>query len=105
MHWFLKKMNCKEDTNRQYPSFACCVDNASYKVVFFRVFRGGHVMEICWASIFWNNSSYDGMGKYIAKNIRLMDLKNGFLREEHKFSTKEEAIAVCERHYKLLLLQ
>ena len=102
MHWFLKKMNWKEDTNRQYPSFACCVNSVSYKVVFF---RGGHGMEKSWASIFWNNSSYDGMGKYIAKNIRLMDLKNGFLREEHKFSTKEQAIAICERHYKLLLLQ
>jgi hypothetical protein len=42
---------------------------------------------------------------YLSSNLRIESYYGDKLKDNCKFPTKEEAMKVCERHYKLLLLQ
>ena len=69
-------------------------DNIRYNIIYFKKYD-------CWAGAMTTLVSFG----WLTKHSKIRDVDKGYLLPEHKFATKEEAQEVCERHYKLLILQ
>lgn len=73
-------------------------DYGTYSIIYFIEY--GRCFTALWFP------QHETPGEYLTQKSLPMSLdRNGYLLPPHKFATKEEAMAVCERHYKLLLLQ
>lgn len=58
--------------------------------------------DIHWSASYHNN---EYIAKFISNKLRLEGRYGYGVPSECRFATKEEAMAICERHYKLLILQ
>jgi hypothetical protein len=95
-------MNWIKQGTRHPDDYISHIGDISYKVI---LFRKNIVGVDCWCSIFFSDYNSTKIGLYITKSIKTDLHTNTGIQEEHKFATKEEAMAVCERHYRLLILQ
>jgi hypothetical protein len=76
--------------------FIAYIDNRFYRVSY----ASGN--NIPWSSEYSENNK---IRRYLSNKLKLESYYGYGVPTNCRFSTKEEAFAICERHYKLLLLQ